>query len=319
MPAPNIDLHLIRCLDALVTEGHVTRASERMHMSQPAMSATLGRLRTLFGDPLLVRTERGMVVTQRALEIVQPLREALGLIDAAIEADPNFDPMRSAAEFQVEMSESVALVMMPSIIAHLRKAAPLMRLRLHPPELERVRQSLEDGEADLLISYLRAAPEGLRSTSLLRQKLWVIAAADHPSIRGTISMEQYLASPHARYVLSRTGSSTIENEIDAELKRMGLTRETGVSLPSALSSPAIVARSDLIATVPEEVARHFATALDLQVLTPPLALADVELSMYWHERMQNRAAHRWFRQTLVALAQARSAQPAFPAAPVRPA
>jgi DNA-binding transcriptional LysR family regulator len=302
MNVPHLDIHLLRCFDALIMEAHVTRAAERMGMSQPAMSATLGKLRTLFGDPLLVRTERGMIATQRAMDALQPIRTAIDLIDTAIDAGSPFDASRSIAEIQIEASESVAFLVMPALVAHLRRTAPNLRLRIHPPELERVRQSLEEGDADLLISYLHPAPEGLRSTMLLRQKMCVIAAGDHPEIRGALSLDQYLRYPHARYSLGRTGSSTLENEIDAELGRLKLTRKIGITLPSALSSPAIVARCDMLATVPERVANHFAPLLGLQVLAPPIQLRDGEISMYWHDRMQNRPAHRWLRQCLVELA-----------------
>lgn len=243
-----------------------------------------------------------MVATQRAIDALPPIRNAIELIDASITAESSFDASRSAAELRIEASETVAFIVMPTLVAHLRHTAPHLRLRVHTPELERVRQSLEEGEADLLISYLHPAPEGLRSTMLLRQKMCVIAAGDHREIRGALSLDQYLKYPHARYTLSRTGSSTLENQIDAELRRLKLTRKTGISLTSGLSSPAIVARCDMLATVPERLAHHFAPLLGLQVLEPPIQLRDGEISMYWHDRMQNRPAHRWLRQCLVELA-----------------
>lgn len=302
MNPKHLDIYLLRCLRALVTEQHVTRAAERMGVSQPTMSATLGRLRTLFKDPLLVRTEKGMVSTPRAREIIASVGQALDLIDGTLGEAVPFAPETATLQIEVAASESVALVFMPALVARLRREAPGIRLRVHVTDIATVRQELEDGATDLVVSFLRAAPDGLRSTPLLRQKLWVIAAADHPDIRGGISLEQYLAWPHARYILTHTGSSTIENEIDAALAARGLRREMGVQLPSALSSPPVVAGTDLIATVPERVARHFAPSLRLQVLEPPLPMPDVEISMYWHERMQHNQAHRWLRQVLLDLA-----------------
>jgi DNA-binding transcriptional LysR family regulator len=302
MNIDHLDIHRLRCLDVLIAEAHVTRAAERMGMSQPAMSATLGRLRVLCGDPLLVRTERGMAPTQRALDIAQRVRAALELLDGALDAEAPFDPAHSDVQITIAASDSVSFVLMPPLISVLRRDAPGVRLKLHTPELVRVRQSMEDGEADLLVSYLRPRPQGLRATALMQQKLCVIASATHPHIRGSISLAQYLEAPHARYSLSRTGSSTIENEIDAALRERSATRTIGVSLPSALSSPAVVAASDLIATIPERLARHFAPQLGLQVLEPPLPLSEVEISMYWHERMHNSPAHRWLRQCLLELA-----------------
>jgi DNA-binding transcriptional LysR family regulator len=302
MHPKHLDIHLLRCLQALVLEQHVTRAAERMGVSQPTMSATLGRLRTLYKDPLLVRTDKGMVLTPRAAEIAASVAKALDLIDGTLNDAGSFAPATTALQVEVAASESVALVLMPALVARLRREAPGVRLRVHVTDIGTVRQELEDGGTDLVISFLRPAPQGLRSTQLLRQKLYVIAAATHPDIRGSITLEQYLGWPHARYILTHTGSSTIENEIDAALAAVGVRRDIGVQLPSALSSPPVVAGSDLLATVPERVARHFAPSLQLQVLEPPLPIPDVEISMYWHERKHHNVAHRWLRQTILELA-----------------
>jgi DNA-binding transcriptional LysR family regulator len=171
MDHKHLDLYLLRCLHALVTEAHVTRAAERMGTTQPAMSATLGRLRELFGDPLLVRTEKGMVATRRALDLAASVRSAIDLIDQALAEEAPFDSTQTGLQFEIAASESVAFVLMPSFIARLRALTPGIRLRAHIPDLTRVRQGLEESQADLLVSFMRGAPEGLRSTSLPRQNL----------------------------------------------------------------------------------------------------------------------------------------------------
>jgi DNA-binding transcriptional LysR family regulator len=161
-----------------------------------------------------------------------------------------------------------------------------------------MRQLLEEGQADLLLSTTRRAPEGLRSSPLLRQRLNVIASATHPDVQKKISQEQYLAWPHACHMIGRGGGSSIETSVDEELIKRDLARTVGVWLPSAVSSPAVVARTDFLATIPERVARHFAVPLGLQVLEPPLPLPDVQIMMYWHDRMHRNPSHRWLRQVL---------------------
>jgi DNA-binding transcriptional LysR family regulator len=294
----HLDLYLLRCLTALISEAHVTRAAVRMGMTQPAMSATLARLRTLLDDPLLVRTEKGMVPTPRALELAAMVHQGLGLIDQALAQNAPFDCANANIRFEIAASESVTVVLMPALIARLRKDAPGVSLRVHVPELARVRHELEEGYADFVISFLRAVPEGLRASVLLRQRLAVIAAAEHPEVRGSISLEQYVRWPHAYYTRGRDGSATIETTIDEALANVGETRTFGAWLPSTLSSTAVVAASDLLATIPEHVARHFAAALGLQVLPPPLPMQDVDIAMYWHERMHKNPAHRWLRSVL---------------------
>jgi DNA-binding transcriptional LysR family regulator len=293
----HLDVYLLRCFVALVTEAHVTRAAERMGTTQPAMSNTLGKLRILFGDPLLVRTEKGMMPTRRAIDIATSLRLAIDRIDDTLADLESFDP-KSTTQFEIAASESVAFVLMSALTARLRELAPGVTLRVHIPDLSRMRQLLEEGQADLLLSTIRTAPEGLRSSPLLRQRLNVIASATHPDVRKKITQEQYLAWPHACHMIGRGGGSSIEISVDEALIKRDLARRVGVWLPSAVSSPAVVARTDFLATIPERVARHFAVPLGLQVLEPPIPLPDVQIMMYWHDRMHRNPSHRWLRQVL---------------------
>ncbi|HEV7618199.1 MAG TPA: LysR family transcriptional regulator [Burkholderiaceae bacterium] len=302
MNPKNLDLYVLRCLHALIAEAHVTRAAERMGMGQPAMSAMLARLRTLFGDPLLVRTEKGMVPTARALEVSTQVQQALELIDRAVSEGAPFDATQANTHFHLAASESVSFVLIPALMAHLRKCAPTVNITVHVPNLPRVRQELEEGEVDLVVGYLRGAADGLHSSPLVNQRLSVIVAGTHPTIQGSITLDQYVQYPHACYRLSRSSTSTIENQVEEALAKVGRRRSIAISLPSAVASPAVVATSDLIATIPERVARHFAPQFGLQVLRPPLPLDDVAIAMYWHGRMQNNAAHQWLRQMIRDLA-----------------
>lgn len=292
---------MLRCLHVLVSEAHVTRAAERLGMTQPATSAALARLRALFADPLLVRTEKGMVPTPRAQELAEAARGALELLEEALARGTRFEPLGSGARFEILASESASFVLMPAFIARVRTLAPQVELRIQIPDLPRARQVLEEGRADLLVSFTRSAPDGLRSRPLLQQGLKVIAARGHPDVRGRVSMEQFLAWPHALHMIGRTVSA-VEAAVNAALERSGGQRIIGAWVPSSISSPAVVAATDLLATIPDFVARSFADTLSLQVLDPPLLLGDAQLSMYWHQRTHRNPAHQWLRSTLVEVA-----------------
>ena len=298
MNQKNLDINLLRCLQVLVDEGHVSRAAERLEMTQPAMSAVLSKLRTIFEDPLLVRTGKGMVATQRALDITGQVRDALTLLDQALTCGTEFCPLTSTAHFRFAATESVMLALMPPLVARLRTIATGVTLSVQVPELSRVRQELEDGDADFLLARKRPAFVGLRCAPLFKQRLVVIAAGNHPHIQGSLNLEQYTRYPHCCYVVGRGGQSMVEARLDSALADAGIRRTIGAWLPSALSSPAVVAGSDMLATVPDRVARHFAREYNLQVFDPPLALGPVDIGMYWHERSHNSAAHRWMRERL---------------------
>jgi DNA-binding transcriptional LysR family regulator len=295
MQARHLDVYLLRCLVALVAEGHVTRAADRIGITQPAMSATLARLRTLFADPLLVRTEKGMVSTPRARQLADQFQQALDLVDEAV-AERDFDPATATERFRIAASATLGYLLMPSVVAHVRRLAPGVQLNLQPPDLARVRHALEEGGLDLVVAFIRDAPPGLRFMPLLRQPMRVIAAADHPTVQGRVTLEQYTGLPHVFYSLGGTAASTLEAVVDAALERAGVARTIGARVSSTLVSPGLVAQSDLLATLPERIARHFAKVWQLQVLEPPLALEDVTTSMYWHERTHRNPAHRWLRQ-----------------------
>ncbi|ALM86177.1 LysR family transcriptional regulator [Bordetella sp. N] len=298
MEPKHLDIFLLRCLTALVSEAHVTRAALRMGMTQPAMSTMLARLRTLFNDPLLVRTEKGMVPTARALELAESVRQGVALIDHALVRQDEFDAAHADKRFDVAATESVGFVLIPALIARLRAVAPGIRLRTHVPELARASHELEEGYADLLISFMRPVPEGLHVSLLLRQKLAVIAARDHPEIRGSVDLEQYIRWPHVYYSRGRDGSATLETTVDEALAAAGRNRRIGAWQPSILSSAAVVAASDMLATVPEYLARHFEATAGLQVLPPPVPMPDVDIAMYWHDRMHKDPAHQWLRGAL---------------------
>jgi DNA-binding transcriptional LysR family regulator len=293
MSDKHLDLYLLRCLQAFVEEAHVTRAAERMGSTQPAMSSVLRRLREMFKDPLLVRTEKGMVPTPRARELAASVRTALDIIDTALAADQPFEAASATASFEVAASESVSFMLLPHLIARLRELAPGVQLRVRIPDLQRARQALEEGEIDILFSFTRTAPEGLRSSALWTQKLTVVAAGAHPVAE--LTLEEYLRWPHAGHRMGRSGNS-IEVAIDDVLEKMGLERTIGVWLPSAISLPAVAAQTDFLATVPQRVARVFAPMLDLKTFAPPLPLDDIQISMYWHDRMHKNPAHQWLRE-----------------------
>lgn len=295
MEKKHLDIHLLRCLLALIEEAHVTKAAERMGSTQPAMSATLRKLRDIFGDPLLVRTEKGMLPTPRATELVGSLRTAIAAIDATLHTEAPFDPATAQMTIQVAASESVSFMLLPHVVARVRATAPGVQLVVHIPDLQRVRQSLEEGRTDLLLSFTRTAPEDLRSAPVWAQKLAVIAAHDHPLGEAPMDRQAYTRWPHAGHRVGRTGSS-IEEVIDQSLAALGLRRSIGAWMPSAVSLPAVVAHTDFLATVPEPVARHFAQTLGLRTYEVPLPLAEVQIGMYWHDRTHRLPAMRWLRQ-----------------------
>lgn len=294
MSDKRLDLYLLRCLVAFVSEEHVTRAAERMDSTQPAMSTVLRRLRRMFKDPLLVRTDKGMVATPGARELAESFRSALDIIDSAMASGQPFDAASATMTFELAASESVTFMLVPQVVARVREQSRGVRLKVRIADLQRARNSLEEGEIDLLLSFTHTPPERLHSSLLWSQKLVVVAAGSHP-VDSQLTLEDFLRWPHAYHRLADGSGSSAECEVDRALQKLELKRAIGVWLPSSVSVPPAVACNDFFATVPEPMARRFSAPLGLKVFDVPLDLHEIPMGMYWHERMQNNPAHHWLR------------------------
>lgn len=292
-----LDLHALRCLCVLIEESHVSRAAEQLGISQPAMSATLAQLRDIFQDPLLVRTAKGMAPTPNAQRIAASARAALELVESSFALTRAFDAATSETTFHLSATESVGFMLMPRLTQALERQAPNVRLAISPSEPARLREQLEEGEADLVVAYQPHAPEALYTATLYQQELRVIAARSHPRIQGVLATDAYLEERHVHYKPLH-GRSSIERQVDEAFAVHGRTRRIGVTVPSALASAPIVAASNHIATLTRAVAEHAARANDLQVLVPPIPIGTVRVAMFWHERTHASPAYVWLRQVI---------------------
>lgn len=291
-----LDLNLLVVLEALLGERSVTRAAQRVGLSQPAVSNALARLRALLDDPLLVRTAGGMEPTPRALELEQPIQHALGTIRRALSASTAFEPERSAFTFRVQSADSVELSLLPRLLEQLERSAPLVDITV-----TRVGATTEDdlrsGRIDLYVGSWFNIPAGLKHHLLRHEKFACLARKGHPKIKSRLSLEAYGAAGH---VLVDNGDRP-GAVLDTVLSDKGLGRRVALRTPHFLVAPLVVARTDLIATLPRGVATAFAQFLPLNVYAPPLDAPGFPVSMVWHPRTHEQAPHRWLRQLIMDL------------------
>lgn len=290
---PNIDLHLLSCLEALLSERQVTRAAERMNMTQPGMSNALARLRHKLQDPLLVRTAQGMVPTERALELEASVRNALKHVNAAFSSLSTFDPATARVNYRIAISDYVSVLLMPGLMQGLLRDAPHATVVTEVTDAGRLRGGLEDGGCHLCIGYYAEMAPDLYTTELMTDRVCCIARTGHPLLRGRIGMEEYVRQPQVMMVAGKH-PATFEAMTDAALQKLGLTRNIALRVPSLLAVPPMVAGSDMIATVPFELANRF--GVGVQVLELPFEVPTYRLSMVWHELTQKDKAQQWLRQ-----------------------
>ncbi len=300
MDLHGIDLNLLVAFDALIAERSVTRAGKRIGRTQPAMSAALARLRALFGDELFVRGPSGLQPTQRASDLAEPLGRALAEISQTLDFTQRFDPAISSQEFTLALSDHPALMLLPRLTEILRDQAPNITLRIkaftHRDDAVSI---LDAGEADLTIGVPPRQSVGGRilSEALFEERFVCIMRRGHPAASHPLDLQNFLGLSHL--LVSPEGERF--GQVDAALAALGQRRRIALSLPQMYAAPALVARSDLIATLMEGVVKASACGDELVALPPPIALAPVSFVMSWHRRNDAHPVQRWLRETLSAL------------------
>jgi DNA-binding transcriptional LysR family regulator len=299
MDFQQLDFKMLRCLDALVTDAGVTRAAERLNMSQPQLSSLLSRMRKIFNDPLLVRTPTGMQPTKLALEIAGHARKFLDSCQGTMDNRGDFAARTSTRMFNIVAQDSLVHLYISSFIGTVRQVAPNILLSLSLPPISETIENLKTGDNDLAVGLIPTVPEEFYITRLLTSQRICIASSSHPTLRGTISLEEFAASHHVVSTLGQSYLPTVsEQRIDAALRGHGLTRRIGVYVQGALSVPEIVARSDLIAVVPRGLALHAGTSGNLQMFPLPFDCPPSEISLIWHARTHHDAALQWLRRAI---------------------
>ncbi len=298
MDIRNIDLNLLVALDALLAERSVSRAAVRLHLSQPATSALLARLRELFGDPLLLRSARGMLPTPRALELLAPVKQVLDEIDAIVQPRAAFDPASAVHTFTLSASDYVEYALLPMLVDFLERKAPGVRLAVRPLDLQTVAKQMESGEVDLCITGLQNAPACLHQQPLYAERIVSVVRRRHPGVGARLTLETFCSLEH---ILVSVRGSGFSARIDDALAKLGRKRSGRLAVPHFLLVPEIVARSDMISALPERLARGYAGRL--RIFEPPVELEDFSVGQIWHERNQREPAQLWLRETLLDLAQ----------------
>lgn len=289
----SVDLNLLPVFDAIMEAGQLSRAAEALAMSQPAISAALQRLRHTLGDPLFVRTRQGMVPTPRARELHASLSQQLGALRDTLDPANRFVPATSQRCFRVLSNDYFEMVVLPSLLTRIRQEAPnvVVEVALADDDMPR---RLATAEADIAVDAFATENDQLRRQVLLEERLVVVARQGHPVLQGDCSKQQFLAAEHV--VLPDRNRRL---PLDQILNKPGWQRRTGARVTQFASMLATCSRSDMIATVPERMARQYAGALGLQTLAFPATIPPLPVYLLWAPVMDTDPAHQWFRQRLL--------------------
>lgn len=285
MNTTNFDLNLLRILDVLLREQNVSRAAERLALSQPTVSNALARLREQLDDPLLVRIGRRMQPTPKALALEGPIRLALQQIEQTLNVNESFDPGSSRQTFRIAMTDFVEQMCMPGLLRYLQGSAPNLRLDIAPLAPNLPVDALDRGQVDIALGRFDEIPARFMRRHWRSETLQVAVRQGHPQVDGPLSLEMFLRLRH----LWVHGGQT-RGMVDQWLGEQGLAREIVYTTPNYLQAAHLVAASDLCVVLPTQLARHFAHLLPLQLHDLPFALEPFELDLvYLAQRGQDRA------------------------------
>lgn len=290
-----LDLNLLLTLDALLAEHHVTRAAQRLGLSQPAVSVHLAKLREALGDPLLLPGPRGMRPTTRANELREPLRQALEALQRAVSPSAPFDPARAEHTWRIAASDYTEAAILLPALAGLRRAAPGTRLAVLQIVPSRLAKLAEQGDIDLAFHIREGAPPTLRHRRLLAERYVLAGRADHPRLKRRPTLAQFCAIEHV--VVSPDGGG-FRGVADEALARVGATRRVVLSVPHFTFVKAVLASTDLVAMLPARLIGERDDAL--RVVEAPIEVPGFEMNMLWHERSHRDPAHVWLREQIAA-------------------
>jgi LysR family transcriptional activator of mexEF-oprN operon len=286
-----LDLNLLIVFETLMHERSVTRAAEKLFLGQPAISAALARLRSLFDDPLFVRTGRSMEPTARAEEIFGLLSPALDSISTAVSRAADFDPATSTAVFRVGLSDDVEFALLPALLRRLRAEAPGVVLVVRRANYLLMPNLLASGEISVGVSYTEELPANAKRKTLRRSKPKLLRA---DSVPGTLSLDDYCARPHA--LVSFAGD--LNGFIDDQLQEMGRSRKVVLAVPQFNGLGTLLAGTDLLSVVPDYTAAVLTAVGGLRAEDLPLETRTFEMSMAWRGAQDNDPAERWLRSRI---------------------
>lgn len=288
-----LDLNLLRVAVTLLEAGSVSQAARQLGISQPSVSESLAKLRDHFDDALFVRSPRGMSPTPRGAEIANAAREILMHVEQKLGARVPFDPARAHRPFTFAMSDVGEMVFLPKLSRTLAKHSPDTPVRSVSMPPQQLTKAMQDGDVDLAVGYF---PD-LKGSDFYQKRLFThhflcLLRTDHPVTGNTLTLEQFVALPHA-VVLSEGRSQEI---LEEHLKELGLIRRVAIYTPHFLSIPALVAHSDMVVTVPHAMGIAYGKpAFGLRSIQLPFESPRIQLRQHWHTKYQKDTRNVWLR------------------------
>ncbi|AZG09321.1 LysR family transcriptional regulator [Pigmentiphaga sp. H8] len=296
----------LRAVLALIEDGTVTRAAQRLGLTQSALSYHLDRMRKRFADPLFVRVGNRMAPTPFAQRLAEPASRVLRIVETEIAGLARFDPALTDREFRIGVNEIGAIVLVPKLMKRLAEVAPHARLAPTQVSADTMAAALESGELDVVAGHVSRPHDALLRQHLYRRAYVCVARRDHPRIGDAMTLREFGRTPQ---VQSPSVPITFA-WINDQLRKHGVQSQVRLTTEHVAAIPFIVAASDLIAIIPDEVYHLFQPIAPIKKVRLPLRIPSIDVHQYWHSRVAGDPANQFFRSVVYAVGCER--QPASP-------
>lgn len=296
-----IDLNLLTVFDTVMAERNMSRAADKIGMSQPALSLAISRLRHIVDDPLFVRSGHGVRPTQKAMDMATPVHRALNIINGALETESEFDSGTSNRNFSLALGDAGDLLILPELMQGLEESQSSIQIDSLPFYANNIRKSMLLGEVDLClwVEPFDTGEGDISSQKIATEKNVCIVRNDHPFTEEIIDYEQYANMKHLVMRLPRDYGTTV---VDRELWKNNLKREYTIKVHNLHAYPHILESTNLVGTVPLSIARKFASEYNLRIIQSPI-ITDLPIYLSWPQSLDSDAGHQWLRQRVAKIYQ----------------
>ena len=291
MELSDIDLNQLVLFQQLMVERSVSRAADKLGLTQPAVSNTLAKLRRQFGDDLFVRTPVGMMPTPFAEQLAEPIGYALGMIHSGLNQHSRFDPASVKRSVTIGMTDIGEIVFLPALVERLHQEAPGISLSTVRTTATNLRDDMEAGKVDLAIGLLPQLKAGFFQRRLFRQRYVCLFRMGHALDRKRLSLADFKAAEHLIIVSAGTG----HGKVDDLIRRAGIDRSVRLTIPHYVSVGHLLQRSDMVATVTKRLAESLVEPFDLTFRPHPVDLPEIAINVFWHAKVHRSPAHQWLR------------------------
>ena len=292
-----IDLNLLVALDALLTECNVTRAGERLCLSQSAMSGALAKLRHIFDDELLVRVGRNLELTAYAEELAGPVRQCLQQLEDLLNAKRSFEPLVESRIFQIAATDYAVLLMLGPLVKRLEELAPDVSVRFVKLD-SNARERLAAGDIDFSIMP-KGVDTTLPSLDLFKDPWVCILWERHPSIGANLTLDEFMAQPHMAFHIGDEGHASIADE---HLVHQGYQRNVVATTESFTNAPFLLQGTTMLAMVPRRLAERLQEAAHIRLMDIPVEVPPLAEKLIWNPRFTQSRPHLWMRELLANIA-----------------